>query len=467
LNGSLLERIIRYMDLFPDKGAPGETAQYSKDELAPLPERLRPATLDEVVGQEDIVAPSRPLRQAIEKDRVPSLIFWGPPGSGKTTIARLIARTTQGQFIPFSAVVSGIKEVKAVLSKAGDYYRMSGRRTYVFIDEIHRFNKAQQDAFLPYVESGEIVLIGATTENPSFEVNSALLSRMQVHVLNRLDEAALQTIIKRALTDTERGLGRLKIAADDDATAVIASLADGDARRALTVLEACAEFVGPGQHLTAEIVGQVQRRGVALYDKSGENHFDLISALHKSVRGGDPDAALYWLARMLHGGEDPLYLARRMIRMAIEDIGLADPYALTLAIGVRDAFHFLGSPEGDLALAELVVYLACAPKSNAVYAAFARAREDAERYGSQPVPLWLRNAPTGLMKSLGYGKDYQYAHDFDNAVSDQDYFPDKVGQRRYFEPTDRGREKKISEYLADYHRIRDQLRARRGNKRQT
>ncbi len=455
------------MDLFPDKSTEGKATDYSKDELAPLPERLRPATLDEVVGQDDVIGTSRPLRQAIERDRVPSLIFWGPPGSGKTTIARLIARTTEGQFIPFSAVVSGIKEVKTVLSKAGDYYRMSGRRTYVFIDEIHRFNKAQQDAFLPYVESGEIVLIGATTENPSFEVNSALLSRMQVHVLKRLDEPALGSIVERALTDEERGLGSLHLEADDKAVGLIAQLADGDARRALTIVEACAEFVGAGQRLSAEVVAQVQRKGVAVYDKSGENHFDLISALHKSVRGGDPDAALYWLARMLHGGEDPLYLARRMIRMAVEDIGLADPYALTLAIGVRDTYRFLGSPEGDLALAELIVYLACAPKSNAVYTAYGKAKEDAERHGSQPVPLWLRNAPTGLMKSLGYGEGYQYAHDYEGAISDQDYFPEAVGQKRYYRPSERGRERKIGEYLQYYHRIRSELKSRQGGKDKT
>ncbi|MBD3332921.1 AAA family ATPase [candidate division GN15 bacterium] len=450
------------MDLFPDKSVPDEQNERSDNGLAPLAERLRPATLDEVVGQDEVVGRDRPLRQAIEKDRVPSLIFWGPPGSGKTTIARLIARTTEGQFIPFSAVVSGIKEVKTVLAKAGDYYRMSGRRTYVFIDEIHRFNKAQQDAFLPYVESGEIVLIGATTENPSFEVNSALLSRMQVHVLKRLDDESLQSIVRRALEDAERGLGEMHLEADDKAVELIASLADGDARRALTVTEACADYVGSGGRLTPEIVSQVQRKGIAVYDKSGENHFDLISALHKSVRGGDPDAALYWLARMLHGGEDPLYLARRMIRMAVEDIGLADPYALTLAIGARDAFHFLGSPEGDLALAELVVYLACAPKSNAIYTAYGQAKEDAERHGSQPVPLWLRNAPTGLMKSLGYGDGYQYAHDFDSAVTAQDYFPEEVGQKQYYRPTARGREKKIGDYLAQYHKIRRELKSRKG-----
>jgi len=397
------------MDFFDRKDP--DQPDFSRHTIKPLADRMRPQTLDQMFGQEKVVGPGTPLRKAIEADRVSSLIFWGPPGSGKTTLASVIARTTRGQFVPFSAVTSGIKEVKAVLSKAGNYYELSGRRTYVFIDEIHRFNKAQQDAFLPYVEKGEIILIGATTENPSFEINSALLSRMRVYVLERLSETALGRVIERAIADDEAGLGKMNLAVDEPALAFIAAAADGDARRGLELLENAAAFCGKDAAITADKLKQVHQKTIAVYDKAGEGHFNLISALHKTIRGGDPDASLYWLARMLDGGEDPLYIIRRLVRFASEDVGLADPFALTLAVGVKDAYHFVGSPEGDLAIAQLVIYLACAPKSNSVYTAFGKAQRDARELGSLPAPLDIRNAPTGLMKDLGYGKNDKYAHD--------------------------------------------------------
>ncbi|MFZ5979613.1 MAG: replication-associated recombination protein A, partial [Candidatus Zixiibacteriota bacterium] len=349
--------------------------------IKPLADRMRPRTFDDFVGQEKVIGPDTPLRKAIETDRVTSLIFWGPPGTGKTTLAALIARSTRGQFIPFSAVVSGIREIKEIISRAGNYYKMSGRRTYIFVDEIHRFNKAQQDAFLPYVEKGDIVLIGATTENPSFEVISPLLSRLRVYVLERLSTKALEHIVNRALTDTEIGLGKMRLTLGEGALDFIVTAADGDARRGLTLLETTANFIGEGKEITVEKLREVHQRGVLVYDKAGEEHYNIISALHKTIRGGDPDAALYWLARMLHAGEDPLYIVRRLIRFATEDIGLADPYALTLALNARDTYHFLGSPEGELAIAELVVYMACAPKSNAIYMAFGQAMKDAEEHG--------------------------------------------------------------------------------------
>ncbi|MFH1686991.1 MAG: replication-associated recombination protein A, partial [bacterium] len=331
------------------------------------------------------------------------------------------------------------------------------RRTYVFIDEIHRFNKAQQDAFLPYVESGDVVLLGATTENPSFEVNSALLSRMRVYVLSRLDTTAIETIVKRALADQTNGLGAAKIEIDAEAIEVIAKAADGDARRALTLLEACVAYNENNQPITVEMVGQVHRKGTAVYDKSGEEHFNIISALHKTIRGGDPDASLYWLARMLDGGEDPMYILRRLVRFATEDIGLADPYALTLTLNARDTYHFLGSPEGELAIAEAVIYMACAPKSNSVYTAFKQAQDDAQTRGSLPVPLWLRNAPTDLMKTLGYGDGYQYAHDYEGAMTDQEYMPRELRQRRYYQPTGVGREQRLKDYLDKYREYRSRL----------
>jgi len=432
------------------------------DPGAPLADRMRPRSFDRFFGQQKLVGSGTPFRRAVEQDRVGSVIFWGPPGTGKTTLAELIARATSGQFIPFSAVTSKIKDIKEVISKAGNFRKLTDRKTYIFIDEIHRFNKAQQDAFLPYVEKGDIVLIGATTENPSFEVISALLSRVKVYVLERLTEADLQTIITTALTDGENGLGELNLNIDDDALNFLAAAADGDARRVLNLLEAAADDVGAdvagaGGTITLAKVEEIHQKGVALYDRSGEEHYNLISALHKSIRGGDPDASLYWLARMLDGGEDRLYLARRLIRMAVEDIGLADPFALTVALNGRDTYHFLGSPEGEQALAQVVVYLACAPKSNAAYMAFGKAMSDASEQGSLPVPLSIRNAPTSLMKNLGYGKDYKYVHEYEDAITDQEYFPDKLTGTVYYHPTEHGREKKLSEYLEKYRAYRKKM----------
>ncbi len=443
------------MDFFDQNHDQTPEKADSTDRNIPLADRMRPRTFDEFVGQENIIGPGKPLRKAIEEDRVGSLVFWGPPGTGKTTLAALIARSTKGQFVPFSAVTSSIKDVKEVLAKAGGYYRMSGHRTYVFIDEIHRFNKAQQDAFLPYVEKGDIVLIGATTENPSFEVNSALLSRMRVYTLDRITSDGIKALVRRALEDNERGLGEVRLTIDDAGLDFLAAAADGDARRALSLVEAAATFVGPGGALTSDILHEIHQKGALLYDKAGEEHYNIISALHKSLRGGDPDASLYWLARMLDSGEDPLYVVRRLIRFATEDIGLADPYALTLALNARDTYHFLGSPEGELGIAMLVIYMASAPKSNAAYIAFDRAKKDASEKGSLPVPLHIRNAPTRLMKDLGYGKGYQYAHDFENALTDQEHFPDELAGTRYYEPSGAGREAKIREYLDKYRAFRE------------
>jgi putative ATPase len=444
------------MDFFDRNGR--NTDDRTTGDLAPLADRMRPRKFGEFVGQEKIVGPGTALRKAIEEDKVPSVIFWGPPGSGKTTLARLIARATEGQFIPFSAVTSSIKEVKQVLSKSGNYYKMSGRRTYVFVDEIHRFNKAQQDAFLPYVETGEIVLIGATTENPSFEVISALLSRMRVYVLERLSEDALSVIIEHALSDTERGLGEMNLNLDDSARASLSALADGDARRVLALVEGCAQFVGEGGTIDASTVKKVSEKTALLYDRAGEEHYNIVSALHKSIRGGDPDASLYWLARMLEGGDEPRFIIRRLIRAATEDVGLADPFALTFATSVREAYDFIGSPEGDLAIAQLVVYLACAPKSNAIYTAFGKARQDAATKGSLGVPLWIRNAPTNLMKDLGYGEGYKYAHDYEDALTDQEYFPEELAGTQYYSPTEAGREARIGEYLAKFREYRKKVR---------
>ncbi len=409
------------------------------------------------------MAVGMPLYQAIESDTVGSIIFWGPPGSGKTTLARIIARATSGQFVSYSAVTTGIKAVKELLSKAGNYRKLSGKKTYVFIDEIHRFNKAQQDAFLPYVESGDVVLIGATTENPSFEVNSALLSRCRVYTLDRLTEEELAEILDQALQDHSRGLGSLKLSVPEDARKFLVLVADGDARRLLSLVETAAidaaESNTKAPELTVERLKEIHQKGARLYDKSGEEHFNIISALHKTIRGGDPDAALYWLARMIDGGEAPMYILRRLIRFASEDIGLADPNALLLALAARDSYHMLGTPEGELAIAQLVIYLACAPKSNSAYLAWQKAQKLAVESGSLPTPLDIRNAPTGLMKNLGYGKDYQYAHDHEDALTDQEYFPEELAGKLLYFPSEAGREKKLADYLKWYRDAREKLRA--------
>ncbi len=407
---------------------------------APLADRMRPRTLDEVRGQDHLVAPGASLRKLIEGDQIPSLILWGPPGSGKTTLARLVAASTQSRFAAFSAVTSGVKEVREIVARAQQERRL-GRRTTLFVDEIHRFNKAQQDAFLPHVEDGTIILIGATTENPSFEVNAALLSRAQVFVLNPLDETAVRDVLDAALSDAERGLSPLT--ADPDALDLIAKAAESDARRALNTLEMAAAAVGSEDRLTAESVKNVLGRKVLLYDKSGEEHYNLISAFHKSLRGSDPHAALYWLARMMESGEHPHYILRRMVRTASEDIGNADPRALSICLAARETYDFLGSPEGDLTIAQAAVYLATAPKSNAVYAAYGEALKDVLEQPNLPVPLHIRNAPTDLMKTLGYGKDYRYDHDNQNAYIPQDYLPENLLGREYYHPTDRGYEKQI------------------------
>ena len=422
---------------------------------APLAERMRPRTLDEYVGQEHLLAPGKPLRLAIESDDATSMIFWGPPGTGKTTLAKIIARMTQASFIEFSAVLSGIKEIKQVMVDA-ERAAGFGSRTILFVDEIHRFNKAQQDAFLPYVERGTIRLIGATTENPSFEINAALLSRCRVYTLIGLTEQQVISLLQRALADTERGLGATAVEADEEALATIASYSSGDARNALNALEVAAKLAqGRGDKtITKPLAAEALQRRVLLYDKKGEQHYDIISALHKSVRNSDPDAALYWLGRMLEAGEDPMYCARRIVRMAIEDIGLAAPEALNLCLSAKDAMHFLGHPEGELALAQAVVYLALAPKSNAVYTAYGAVREDIEATAAEPVPLHLRNAPTKLMKELDYGRDYQYAHDVEGRVADMECLPHSLAGRRYYQPTTEGREKLLAQRMDEIARIK-------------
>jgi putative ATPase len=424
----------------------------------PLADRMRPQTLDEFAGQEHILGPGKPLRLQIERDDPGSIIFWGPPGSGKTTLAKIIAHVTKAEFIEFSAVLSGIKEIKQVMADA-EKARAYGTRTILFIDEIHRFNRAQQDAFLPHVERGNIRLIGATTENPSFEINGALLSRCRVYILRPLTEDQIIMLLMRALADDERGLGKMKLGTSEDVLRRIAAYASGDARAAYNVLEVAAATAVDGGEITEQIIQDTVQKRILLYDKAGEEHYNLISALHKSVRNSDVDASLYWLARMLEAGEDPLYIARRAVRMASEDIGLAAPEALNLCLSAKDAIEFLGMPEANLALAQAVAYLALAPKSNALYTAYGSVLEDVEKTAAEPVPLNIRNAVTPLMKQVGYGEGYQYAHDLESKVADMDCLPDNLRGRRYYHPTIEGREKILGERLEEIRRLRDKARA--------
>jgi putative ATPase len=428
---------------------------------APLAERMRPRSLEEMSGQEHLVGPGKPLRIQIERDELDgsgsaSMILWGPPGVGKTTLAKIIAETTRASFIEFSAVMSGIKEIKQVMATAAQASEMHSR-TILFVDEIHRFNKAQQDAFLPYVERGTIRLIGATTENPSFEIISALLSRCRVYVLQPLTDKQVAGLLRRALEDKERGLGALGITADDDALELMAGYSSGDCRNAYNTLEVAAQLAqeNPARHIDRAVAGEAVQQRVLQYDKNGEEHYNLISALHKSVRNSDPDAALYWLARMFAAGEDQLYLARRVVRMAVEDIGLAAPEAMNLCLSAKQTMEFLGSPEGDLALAEAVVYLCLAPKSNSVYKAWGVLKQEVEQSRQEPVPLHLRNAPTKLMKALDYGKGYQYAHDEEGKVADMDCLPDSLKGRSYYQPTQEGREKLLGQRMEQIRRIKE------------
>jgi putative ATPase len=427
---------------------------------APLADRIRPRTLEEFVGQEHLLGPGKVLRQAIETDHLPSMILWGPPGSGKTTLAMIITSTTGTQFIAFSAVLAGVKEIKQVIKEANDEWKYRKRRTILFVDEIHRFNKAQQDAFLPHVEKGTIVLIGATTENPSFEVISPLLSRTKVFTLNPLTEEEIGLILNRALTDKERGLGKYPTMIEPEVVKGICRLANGDARIGLNTLEMLVLTTSPNskglRHIKMDDLKEVLQRKAFLYDKSGEEHYNLISAFHKSLRGSDPDAALYWLGRMLESGEDPLYIARRMIRFASEDVGNADPQALQVSVSAMEAFHFIGLPEGDLALAQAAVYLATAPKSNAIYTAYQRVQKDIRELETMPVPLHIRNPVTSLMKDLGYGKDYKYPHDYPDHFVEEEYLPDNLKGRTYYHPSEQGFEREIKKRLEYWRRKKNE-----------
>jgi putative ATPase len=422
---------------------------------------MRPRSLDEIVGQEHLLGPGRVLRTAIETGRLHSMILWGPPGSGKTTLASLMASVAGARFMAFSAVLSGVKEIREVIAEAETERRRRGQRTILFVDEIHRFNRSQQDAFLPHVEKGTVTLVGATTENPSFEVNAALLSRCRVYVLRGLGEDQLLVILRRALADGERGLGALGAEVSDEAVQLIARLANADARAALTILDLAVQLTpetGGRRRVTEATITEAAQRKTLLYDKSGEEHYNLISALHKSLRDSDPDGALYWMTRMLESGEDPLYVARRLVRFASEDVGNADPAALSLTIAAKEAYEFLGSPEGELALAQATLYLALAPKSNAAYVAFNQAKEDVSSKPSEPVPLHLRNAPTRLMGDLGYGAGYQYAHDAPDAIVDQDHLPESLRDRQYYRPVRRGLETELARRLTEWRGRRDEKR---------
>jgi putative ATPase len=441
----------------------------SKDRRGqPLAERMRPVSLDEFVGQRHLLGPGKWLRRALERKELSSLILWGPPGTGKTTLGRLLAAEAGAHFVPLSAVMAGVKDLREAVADAAARRDQQGQRTVLFVDEIHRFNKAQQDALLPHVEAGTVVLVGATTENPSFEVNSALLSRCAVYVLRGLDEAEIAALLRRAM-QSPRGLAARRVAAGDDDLLYLASLSGGDARRALNILELAAmtapEAADGTRPIDRDGIARAAQRAPLLYDKAGEEHFNLISALHKSLRNSDADASLYWLLRMLESGEDPLYVARRMVRFASEDIGNADPQALSVSLAARDAFDFLGMPEGALALAQAAVYLALAPKSNAVYAASNRVRDDLKAGLTDPVPLSIRNAPTGLMKDLGYGKDYKYAHDFEEGTADLQCLPDRLKSRRYYEPKPIGFEKHLGERMKEIEEAKKRLRSRRDVRR--
>ena len=444
------------MDLFEQPASAAGPAP-----AGPLADRMRPRSLDEIIGQEHLLGPGRVLRAAIESGELHSMILWGPPGSGKTTLASLMAQVAGASFVAFSAVLSGVKEIRQVVAEAETERARRRRRTIVFVDEIHRFNRGQQDAFLPHVEKGTIVLVGATTENPSFEVNSALLSRSRVYVLRALTEDDLVTIMQRALTDGERGLAKLAPDVADDALRLIARLANGDARSALNILELAVQLtpITSGRRRVSEAgIRDAAQRKTLLYDKSGEEHYNLISALHKSLRDSDADAALYWMTRMLDSGEDPLYVARRLVRFASEDIGNADPQALTLTLAAKDAYEFLGSPEGELALAQATLYMALAPKSNAAYVAFNEAKADVQERPAEPVPLHIRNAPTGLMRDLGYGAGYQYAHDAPEARVRQEHLPEALRDRQYYRPVERGLEADLARRLAEWRRWRAEHR---------
>ncbi len=447
-------------ELFPTGPAPDRTERAGDPAHAPLAERMRPRDLDGIVGQEDLLGPGRPLRRLIEGGRPPSLLLWGPPGCGKTTLARVVAARLDARVLEYSAVQVGSRELKTVMAEAARLLRDHGRRTVIFLDEIHRFNKAQQDALLPWVERGDILLIGATTENPSFEINAALLSRLRLFVLQPLSTGALVDLLRRAL-ESPQGLAGRAPAFTDDGLAALAGLADGDARAALSLLEMCVDAVGETDTPVdrERIAGLIRDRSLR-YDKAGEEHYNLISALHKSIRNSDPDAALYYLARMLEGGADPLYVARRLVRVASEDVGLADPGALSLCIAARDAVRFVGRPEGDLALAQAVVHLALAPKSNALYRGYGEAVAEIRRGANPPVPLHLRNAPTRLMRELGYGEGYRYAHDLPEGVAPMTCLPEPLADRVFYRPTDRGREARYRERLEAIRRWRREALAR-------